>query len=66
MLDVQHQIVTAFRFPLANGRSKQLRRGEEVRIAKKDLPHLVRWMPSLNEPIDQNTDDWPAFTFHII
>ena len=66
LLEVPHQVVRAFRFPLANARSKQLRRGEEVRIAKKDLPHLVRWMPSLKESIDQITDDWPAFAFHIM
>lgn len=65
LLEVPHEIVRASRFPLANSRDKRLRRGEEVRIAKKDLTHLVRWMPSLKELIDQIGDDWPGFDFCI-
>ncbi|MGW2749123.1 hypothetical protein [Streptomyces sp. NPDC001450] len=65
LLEVPHEIVTAFRFPLANSRDKRLRRGEEVRIAKNDLTHLMRWMPSLKALVDQVTDDWPGFDFII-
>ncbi|MDQ0757446.1 hypothetical protein [Streptomyces canus] len=65
MLDVPHQVVTAFRFPLANSWDKRPRRGEEVRVAKNDLKHLVRWMPSLETYIDQITGDCPGFGFTI-
>ncbi|MEU9480781.1 hypothetical protein [Streptomyces sp. NPDC048191] len=65
LLEVPYTIVTAFRFPLANSRSTQLRRGEEVRIARKDLTHVVRWMPSLKESIDNIPDDCPGWGFTI-
>ncbi|WP_369228560.1 hypothetical protein AB5J52_48835 (plasmid) [Streptomyces sp. R39] len=65
MLEVPYTMVTACRFPLANSRSGQLRRGEEVRIARKDLTHLVRWMPSLKESTDNIPDDCPGWGFTI-
>ncbi|MGW3823386.1 hypothetical protein ACWEAF_13955 [Streptomyces sp. NPDC005071] len=65
LLEVPHRIVTAFRFPLANSDNKGLRRGEEVRIAGKDLMHLVRWMPSLTKSIEKITDDHPGFGFTV-
>ncbi|MFH8224865.1 hypothetical protein ACH4C2_37900 [Streptomyces sp. NPDC018057] len=60
-----YAIVTAFRFPLAISYSKALRRGEEVRILRKDLGHLVRWMPSLKETIGDIPDDAPRWIFPI-
>lgn len=65
LLEVPHQIVKAFRFPLANAWNKQMRRGEEVRIARKDLPHLVRWRPSLKESIEKIPEDCPGWDFMI-
>lgn len=63
LLEVPHTIVTAFRFPLANSYSQAMRRGEEVRIARKDLTHLVRWMPSLKKSIEDLPDDCPGWNF---
>lgn len=63
MLEVPYEIVTACRFPLANARSKALRRGEEVRVARKDLMHLVRWMPSLTQSVEQIPEDCPGWGF---
>ncbi|MFF2404940.1 hypothetical protein [Streptomyces goshikiensis] len=63
LLGVPHTIVTAYRFPLANSWNKKMRRGEEVRIAGKDLPHLVRWMPSLKKSIDSIPEDCPGWGF---
>ncbi|MEV7738928.1 peptidoglycan-binding protein [Streptomyces sp. NPDC088921] len=37
--------MTAFRFPLVTSYSKAMREGEEVHIPRKDLTHLVPWMP---------------------
>ncbi|MFB9466977.1 hypothetical protein [Streptomyces cinereospinus] len=59
-LQVPYQVVAAYRFPLANAWNKSLRRGEEVRIAAKDLIHLVRWMPSLKKSIDDLPGDCPG------
>lgn len=36
VLEVPYEIATAYRFPLATAHSKALRRGKEVRIARKD------------------------------
>ncbi|MFE1190124.1 hypothetical protein [[Kitasatospora] papulosa] len=63
VLEVPHVIVSACRFPLANAHSKALRRGEEVRIARKDLMHLVRWMPSLKKSVEQIPEDCPGWSF---
>ncbi|MGW3200061.1 hypothetical protein ACWDBD_36950 [Streptomyces sp. NPDC001118] len=63
LLEVPHEIVTAFRFPLAKSWDKRPRRGEEVRIARKDLTHLVRWMPSLQTYVDQTPEDAPGWGF---
>ncbi|MGW2706886.1 hypothetical protein [Streptomyces sp. NPDC001340] len=63
LLEVPYTVVTAFRFPLANSRSTALRRGEEVRILRKDLTHLVRWMPSLKESIGDIPEDGPGWSF---
>lgn len=65
LLEVPYAIVTAFRFPLASSYSKALRRGEEVRIARNDLTHLVRWMPSLKEPIGDIPEDCPGWDFRL-
>ncbi|MGW3308112.1 hypothetical protein ACWDG9_16180 [Streptomyces sp. NPDC001073] len=65
LLQVPYTTVTASRFPLANSRFTQLRRGEEVRIARKDLPHLVHWMPSLKVSIDSIPDEGPGWGFTI-
>ncbi|MEU9546206.1 hypothetical protein [Streptomyces mirabilis] len=63
LLEVPYEIATAFRFPLANSWNKRLRRGEEVRIARKDLTRLARWMPSLNKYIEQIPDGYSGFGF---
>ncbi|MET8696831.1 hypothetical protein ABZV65_30325 [Streptomyces bauhiniae] len=65
LLEVPHEIVMAGRFPLANSRSTQLRRGEEVRVARNDLTHLVRWMPSLKGAISNIPGDCPGWGFTI-
>ncbi|MET7912031.1 hypothetical protein ABZS98_27950 [Streptomyces avermitilis] len=65
LLEVPHTIVTAFRFPLASSYSKAMRRGEEVRIARNDLTHLVRWRPSLKETIADIPEDCPGWAFHL-
>ncbi|MEV6332633.1 hypothetical protein [Streptomyces sp. NPDC051909] len=63
LLQVPHTIVTAFRFPLASSYSKAMREGEEVRILRKDLPHLVPWMPSLEQTIADIPEDAPGWDF---
>jgi hypothetical protein len=63
LLEVPNTIVTAFRFPLANSPNKAMRRGEEVRIARKDLTRLVRWMPSLKKSIGDTPEDCPGWSF---
>ncbi|MFH8775921.1 MULTISPECIES: hypothetical protein [unclassified Streptomyces] len=65
LLEVPYTVVSACRFPLANSRDKRLRRGEEVRIVRKDLTHLVRWMPSLKEAIGNVPEDCPGWGFTI-
>ncbi|MBL1102461.1 hypothetical protein [Streptomyces coffeae] len=65
LLEVPYTIVTAFRFPLASSWNKAMRRGEEVRIARKDVIHLVRWMPSLKESIDDIPEDGPGWAFRL-
>jgi hypothetical protein len=59
-LQVPCEIVTAYRFPLANARTRRPRKGYEVRIAAKDLPSLEAWMPSLkNRPeLPEGTPGW--------
>ncbi len=66
LLEVPNQVVKAFRFPLAADRSGLMRRGEEIRVARGDLTHLVRWMPALRESIDQLAEDAPGFGFAIV
>lgn len=63
LLQVPHTIVTAFRFPLASSYSKPMREGEEVRVLRKDLPHLVPWMPSLEQTIADIPEDAPGWDF---
>lgn len=65
LLQVPHTIVTAFRFPLAASHSKAMREGEEVRILRKDLPHLVPWMPSLEQTIADLPEDAPHWDFTV-
>ncbi|MFD4412459.1 hypothetical protein [Streptomyces sp. NPDC058475] len=63
LLEVPHTIVTAFRFPLAKSYYQGMRRGEEVRIARQDLTHLVRWMPSLKKSLSDLPEDCPGWSF---
>ncbi|MER5200970.1 hypothetical protein ACWD3J_46530 [Streptomyces sp. NPDC002755] len=63
LLQVPHAIVSAFRFPLAASRSKAMRAGEEVRILRKDLGHLVPWMPSLEQIVADTPEDAPHWDF---
>ncbi|MEW5627172.1 hypothetical protein AB1388_11450 [Streptomyces hydrogenans] len=63
LLQVPHTIVTAFRFPLASSYSKAMREGEEVRVLRKDLPHLVPWMPSLEQTVADIPEDAPGWDF---
>ncbi|MFD4948669.1 hypothetical protein ACFVYE_31785 [Streptomyces sp. NPDC058239] len=63
VLQVPHTIVTAFRFPLATSYSKAMREGEEVRILRKDLSHLVPWMPSLEQTVADIPEDAPGWDF---
>ncbi|MEU6986402.1 hypothetical protein ABZ946_23685 [Streptomyces sp. NPDC046324] len=65
LLQVPHTIVTAFRFPLASSHSNAMREGEEVRILRKDLPHLVRWMPSLDQTVADLPEDAPHWDFTV-
>ena len=58
-----YTIAKAYRFPLAKSYSKAMRRGEEVRIRRSDLAHLLRWLPSLEEPITSIPDDCPGWAF---
>nr|WTB28180.1 hypothetical protein OG781_00110 [Streptomyces sp. NBC_00830]WTB35903.1 hypothetical protein OG781_46475 [Streptomyces sp. NBC_00830] len=63
LLQVPHTIVTAFRFPLASSYNQAMRKGEEVRILRKDLSHLVVWMPSLEQSIADLREDTPGWDF---
>ncbi|MFE3150036.1 MULTISPECIES: hypothetical protein [unclassified Streptomyces] len=63
LLQVPHKIVTVFRFPLASSYSKAMREGEEVRILRKDLPHLFPWMPSLERTVADIPEDAPRWDF---
>jgi len=65
LLQVPHTIVTAFRFPLATAYSKAMREGEEVRILRKDLAHLVPWMPSLEQAVTDIPDGAPHWDFTV-
>ncbi|MFD9061145.1 hypothetical protein ACFVZ3_06445 [Kitasatospora purpeofusca] len=65
VLQAPCEIVTAYRFPLANGYSKRPRKGYEVRIATKDLPSLEVWMPSLKDrpPMPEDAPGWAFMYF---
>jgi hypothetical protein len=65
LLEVPYTIVTACCFPLANSRSTHLRRGEEVRIIRKDLAHLVCWIPMLKESLENIPGDCPGWGFTV-
>ncbi|CAM5385182.1 hypothetical protein [Streptomyces viridochromogenes] len=65
LLQVPHTIVTAFRFPLATSYSKAMREGEEVRILRKDLAHLVPWMPALQQTVADIPEDAPHWDFTV-
>lgn len=65
LLQIPHTIVTAFRFPLATARSKAMREGEEVRILRENLAHLVPWMPSLEQTVADIPDDAPRWDFTV-
>jgi hypothetical protein len=60
-LGVPSTTVTAMRPPTT--RSPGIRKGLEVRVAFKDLPSLVRWMPSLATAIDGLPANGPGFNF---
>lgn len=60
-LRVVHEIVIAYRPPRA--RETRVHKGQEVRVAFPELPQLVRWLPSLRQPIDELPVDMPGFTF---
>ncbi|MGX5185795.1 hypothetical protein ACWKT5_23960 [Streptomyces avermitilis] len=60
-LTVPHEIVIAFRPPRA--REVRRRKGQEVRVAFAELGKLVRWMPSLQQSIDELPSETPGFTF---
>lgn len=66
LLQVPHTMVTAFRFPLATSYSKAMREGEEVRILRKDLAHLVPWMPSLEQTVADIPEDAPGWDFTLL
>lgn len=57
--------MTAFRFPLATAFSKAMRKGEEVRILREDLGHLLPWMPSLEQVIADIPEDAPHWDFTV-
>ncbi|WP_331763663.1 hypothetical protein OH738_40975 (plasmid) [Streptomyces hirsutus] len=40
-----------------------MRRGEEVRVLRKDLTHLVRWMPSLEQSVADIPEDALGWDF---
>ncbi|MEV6408822.1 hypothetical protein AB0M58_38795 [Streptomyces bobili] len=65
LLQVPHTIVKAVRFPLATSYSKAMREGEEVRILRKDLAHLVLWMPSLEQTVADIPEDAPYWDFMV-
>ncbi|WP_331762245.1 hypothetical protein OG524_36450 (plasmid) [Streptomyces sp. NBC_01520] len=65
LLQVPHAVVTAFRFPLATSYSKAMREGEEVRILRENLGHLVPWMPSLEQVIADIPEDAPHWDFTV-
>ncbi|MFJ6661307.1 hypothetical protein ACIQNG_33925 [Streptomyces sp. NPDC091377] len=58
VLKVPHEVVVAFRPPRA--REARRRKGQEVRVA---FAKLVRWVPSLQQPIDELPAETPGFTF---
>ncbi|MGW0550460.1 hypothetical protein [Streptomyces altiplanensis] len=60
-LDVPHETVAAFRPP--RGREPRWREGREVRVAFTELRRLVRWVPSLQQPIDELPARAPGFAF---
>ncbi|MEU5980396.1 hypothetical protein [Streptomyces sp. NPDC047315] len=66
LLQVPHTIVTAFRFPLASSYSKAMREGEEIRILRKDLPHLFPWMPSLEQTVANIPENAPHWDFTVL
>ncbi|MGY3064462.1 hypothetical protein ACVWZD_008784 [Streptomyces sp. TE3672] len=63
VLQVPCEIVTAYRFPLANAHSQRPRKGHEVRIAAKDLPSLEVWMPALKGYRAKLPEDAPGWGF---
>ncbi|MGW6308963.1 hypothetical protein ACWFRQ_09125 [Streptomyces niveus] len=42
-----------------------MREGEEVRILRKDLAHLVPWMPSLEQTVADIPEDAPHWDFTV-
>ncbi|MEV0124345.1 hypothetical protein AB0I16_22920 [Streptomyces sp. NPDC050703] len=60
-LKVPHRIVVAFRPP--RGREAGRRKGQEVRVPFPELASLVRWVPLLQQLLDELPADSPGFTF---
>lgn len=65
LLQVPHTVVTAFRFPLTTSYSKAMREGDEVRVLREDLGHLLPWMPSLEQVIADIPEDAPHWDFTV-
>lgn len=61
LLGVPHETVTAFRPRRA--REPYHRKGREVRIPFAEIGRLVRWVPSLQQPIDELPAGTSGFTF---
>ncbi|MFZ3493080.1 hypothetical protein ACODT5_07580 [Streptomyces sp. 5.8] len=61
LLGVPHETVIAFRPPRA--REARRRKGRELRIPFAELGRLVRWVPSLQQSIDELPAGTPGFTF---
>lgn len=62
LLNVPHQVVAAYRPPLAI-RAGRVRRGEEIRILAENLGRLVQWMPSLQRQIHEVRAEVGGFSF---
>ncbi|MEU5307050.1 hypothetical protein ACH4YO_42340 [Streptomyces noursei] len=63
VLQVPCDIVTAYRFPLAEGHTQRPLKGYEVRITNTALPALEVWMPSLKQARAQLPMDAPGWGF---
>ncbi|WP_330455542.1 hypothetical protein OIB37_00790 [Streptomyces sp. NBC_00820] len=60
-MNAYHEIVVALRPPVA--REVRRRKGLEVRVPGAELPRLVRWMVSFQQPIGELPAGSPDFAF---